>query len=164
MTNLDSVFKSWDITLLTKVHIVKAMVLPVFVYEPESWTVKKAEHQRIDAFKLQCWKRLLSVFWTARWSNQSVLKEINLNIYLKDWCWSWSSNTLAIWYEELTCWKRPWCWERLKANGKGAAEDKLIRQHHSLNGHEFEQTLGENAGYRSLACYSPWGHKESDMI
>ena len=66
MTNLDSVFKSWDITLLTKVHIVKAMVLPVVVYEPESWTVKKAEHQRIDAFKLQCWKRLLSVFWTAR--------------------------------------------------------------------------------------------------
>ena len=127
MTNLDSIFKSRDITLLTKVHIVKAMVLPVVIYEPVSWTVKNAEHRRIDAFKLQCWKRLLSVPWTARRSNQSILKEINLNIHLKDWCWSWSSNTLAIWYKEQTRWKRPWCWEKLKANGKGAAEDELVR-------------------------------------
>ena len=125
--NLDSILKSRDITLLTKVHLVKAMVFPVVMYGCESWTIKKAEHRRIDAFKLQCWKRLLSVPWTARRSNQSILKEINLNIHLKDWCWSWSSNTLAIWYKEQTHWKRPWCWEKLKANGKGAAEDELVR-------------------------------------
>ena len=77
MTNLDSVFKSRDITLLTKVHTVKAMVFPVVTYNCESWTIKKAESQRIDAFKLWCWRRLLRVPWTARRSNQSILREIN---------------------------------------------------------------------------------------
>ena len=77
MTNLDSVFKSRDITLPTKVHLVKAMVFPVVVYECESWTVKKAERRRIDAFELGCWRRLLRVPWPARRSNQSVLKEIS---------------------------------------------------------------------------------------
>ena len=76
MTNLDSIFKSRDITLLTKVFIVKAMVFPVVMYRCESWTIKKAEHQRIDAFELWCWRRLLRVPWTARRSNQSILKEI----------------------------------------------------------------------------------------
>ena len=76
MTNLDSIFKSRDITLLTKVRLVKAMVFPVFMYGCESWTVKKAEHQRTDAFELWCWKRVLRVPWTARRSNQSILKEI----------------------------------------------------------------------------------------
>ena len=76
MTNLDSIFKSRDITLPTKVHLVKAMVFPVVMYGCESWTVKKAECQRIDAFKLWCWRRLLRVPWTARRSNQSILKEI----------------------------------------------------------------------------------------
>ena len=88
------------------------------MYGCESWTIKKAEHQRIDAFELWCWRRLLRVPWTARRSNQSVLKEIILNIHRKDWCWSWNSNTLATWCEDLTQWKRPWCWERLKA-GEG---------------------------------------------
>ena len=77
MTNLDSIFKSRDFTLPTKVHLVKAMVFPVVRYGCESWTVKKAEHQRIDAFDLQCWRRLLRVPWTARRSNQSILKEIS---------------------------------------------------------------------------------------
>ena len=77
MTNLDSIFKSRDITLPTKVHLVKAMVFPVVMYGCESWTVKKAEHQRIDAFELWCWRRLLRVPWTARRSNQSILKEIS---------------------------------------------------------------------------------------
>ena len=77
MTNLDSVLKSRDISLLTKVHIVKAMVFPVVMYGCESWTIKKAEHQRIDAFELWCWRRLLRVPWTARRSNQSILKEIS---------------------------------------------------------------------------------------
>ena len=76
-TNADSVLKSRDITLLTKVHIVKAMVFPVVMYRCESWTVKKAEHQRTDAFELWCWRRLLRVPWTVRRSNQSILKEIN---------------------------------------------------------------------------------------
>ena len=77
MTNLDSIFKSRDITLPTKVHLVKAMVLPVVMYGCESWTVKKAERRRIDAFKLWCWRRLLRVPWTVRRSNQSILKEIS---------------------------------------------------------------------------------------
>ena len=77
MTNLDSILKNISITLPTKIHIVKAMVLPVVMYECESWTIKKAECQRIDAFELQCWRRHLRVLWTARRSNQSILKEIN---------------------------------------------------------------------------------------
>ena len=77
MTNVDSILKSRDITLLTKIHLVKAMVFPVIMYGCESWTVKKAEHRRIDAFDLWCWRRLLRVPWTARTSNQSILKEIS---------------------------------------------------------------------------------------
>ena len=83
MTNLDSVFKSRDITLPTKVHLVKAMVFPVVMYGCESWTVKKAEHRRIDAFELWCWRRLLRVPWTARRSNQSILKEVSRGISLE---------------------------------------------------------------------------------
>ena len=77
MTNLDSIFNSRDITLPTKVHLVKAMVFPMVMYGRESWTVKKAEHQRIDASELWCWRRLLRIPWTARRSNQSILKEIS---------------------------------------------------------------------------------------
>ena len=83
MTNLDSVFKSIDITLPTKVHLIKAMVFPVVMYGCESWTVKKAERRRIDAFELWCWRRLLRVPWTARRSNQSILKEISPGISLE---------------------------------------------------------------------------------
>ena len=83
MTNLDGIFKSRDITLRTKVHLVKALVFPVVMYECESWTVKKAEHRRIDAFKLWRWKRLLRVPWIARRSNQCILKEINPGISLE---------------------------------------------------------------------------------
>ena len=77
MTNLDSILKSRDITLPTKVHLVKAMVFPLVMYGCESWTIKKAERQRIDAFELWCWRRLLRVYWTAKRSNQSILKEIS---------------------------------------------------------------------------------------
>ena len=83
MTNLDSIFKSRDITLLTKVRLVKAMVFPAVMYGCDSWTVKKAEHRRIDAFELWCWGRLLRVHWTARRSNQSILKEISPGISLE---------------------------------------------------------------------------------
>ena len=77
MTNLESILKSRDITLPTKIRLVKGMVFPVVVYGRESWTIKKAEHQRIDAFELWCWRRLLRILWTARRSNQSILREIN---------------------------------------------------------------------------------------
>ena len=83
MTNLDSIFKSRDITLPTKVHLVKAMVFPVVMYGCESWTIKRSEHRRIDAFELWCWRRLLRVPWTARRSNQSILKEISPGISLE---------------------------------------------------------------------------------
>ena len=83
MTNLDNILKSRDITLLIKVHIVKAMVLPVVMYGCESWTIKKAEHQRMETFELWCWRRLLRVPWTARRSNQSILKEINAEYLLE---------------------------------------------------------------------------------
>ena len=93
------------------------MVFPVVMYGCESCTVKKAECQRIDAFELWCWRRLLRAPWTAKRSNQLILKETVLNVHWKDWCWS--CNTLATWCKELTHWKRPWCWERLKADGEG---------------------------------------------
>ena len=111
MTYLDSTLKSRDITLSIKVCLVKATVFLVVMYGCESWTVKKAEHWRIDAFELWCWRRLLRVPWTAR---RSVL-----GVHWKDWCWSWSSNTLATWWEDVTQLKRPWCWERLRAGGEG---------------------------------------------
>ena len=97
----------------------QAMFFPVVMYGCESRTVKKAEHWRIDAFELWCWRRLLRVLWTARRSNQSILKEISPEYSLEAWCWSWNSNTLATWCEELTHLKKPWCWERLKAGGEG---------------------------------------------
>ena len=83
-----------------------------FLYGCESWTIKKAERQRIDTFKLWCWRRLLRVPWTARRSTSQSERKSTLNIHWKDWCWRWSSNTLATWCEELIHWKRPWCWER----------------------------------------------------
>ena len=119
MTNPDSILKHRDITLSTKVHLVKAMVFPVVRYGYESWTIKKAECRRIDAFELWCWRRLLRVPWTARRSNQSILKEISSGVHWKDWCWSWNSNILSTWCKELTHLKSPWCWERLRAVGEG---------------------------------------------
>ena len=119
MTNIDSILKSRDINFSTKVRLVKAIVFPVVIYGCESWTIKKAEHWRIDAFELWCWRRLLRVPWTARRSDQSILKEMSPDIHWKAWCWSWNSNTLATWCKELTHLKRPWCWERLRAGGEG---------------------------------------------
>ena len=104
--HLDSIFKSRDITLPTKVRLVKAMVFPVVMYGCESWTVKKAERGKIDAFELWCWRRLLRVPWTTRRSSQSILKEISPGVLWKEWCWSWNCSTLATSCEELTHWKR----------------------------------------------------------
>ena len=115
MINLARVLKNRAVTLPAKVCLAKAMVFPVVMCWCESWTTNKAENWRTDAFKLWCWRKLLRVPWTARRSNQSMLKEINSEYSFKDWCWSWSANTLATWCEKLTHWKRLWCWERLKA-------------------------------------------------
>ena len=119
MTNLDSIFKSRDITLPTKVHLVKAMVIPVVMYGCDSWTVKKTECRRIDAFDLWCWRRLLRVPWTARRSNQSILKEISPGCSLEGLMLRLKLQCLATSHEELTHWKRPRCWERLKSGGEG---------------------------------------------
>ena len=115
MTNLDSVLKS-RYYFANKGPSSQGYVFLVVMYGCESWTIKKAEHRRIDALELWSWRRLLRVLWTAQRSNQSILKEMNLNIHWKDWCWS--SSTLVTWCEELTHWKSSWCWERLKAKGE----------------------------------------------
>ena len=90
---------------------------PVVMFGCESWTIKKAEGWRIDSFELWCWRRFLRVPWTARRSNQPILKEVSHEYSLEGWCWSWSSNTLVTWCEELTHLKRAWCW--LKVGGEG---------------------------------------------
>ena len=118
MTTSDSIFKSRDI-LLKNVRLVKAMVFPVVMYGCEHWTIKKAECQRTDAFELWCWRRLLRVPWTTRRSNQSILKEISPEYSLEGLMLKLKYDTLAAWCEELSHWKRPWCWERLKAGGEG---------------------------------------------
>ena len=118
MTNLDSILKSIDITLSTKVHVVQAMVFPVVVYGWESWTIKKAECRRIVTFELWCWRKLLRVPWTARRSNQSILKEIGPGCSLEG-LMKLKFQYLATWCKEMTHWKSPWCWERLRAGGEG---------------------------------------------
>ena len=117
MTKLDSKLDSRDITLPTEVHLVKAIIFPIILYGCESWTIKKAEHQRIDAFKLWYWRRPLSVPWTARRSNQSILKEISPEYSLEGLMLK--LQYFGYWWVELTHWKKPWCWERVKAGGEG---------------------------------------------
>ena len=119
MTNLDSVLKSRDITLLTKVHIVKAMVLPVVMYGCESWTIKKAECGRIDAFKLWCQRRLLRIPWSARGSNQSILKEINPEYTLEGLVLKQKLQYFGHLMGRADSLEKTWCWERLKAGGEG---------------------------------------------
>ena len=119
LTNLDSVLKSRDITLLTKVHIVKAIVFPVVKYECESWTIQKAESQRRNAFELWFWRRLLRVTYKARRSNQSILKE-NLSEYsLEGLMLMLKLQYFGHLIQRANSLERPFCWERLKAEGKG---------------------------------------------
>ena len=119
MNNLDSILKSRDITLPTKVCLVKSVVFSVVMYGCESWTVKKAEHRKIDAFELWCWRRLLRSLGLQGDPTSPSERRSVLGVHWKDWCWSWNSNTLATSCEELTHWKRPWCWEGLGAGGEG---------------------------------------------
>ena len=137
MTNLDSIFKSRDITLPTKVHLVKAKVLPVVMYGCESWTVKKAECQRIDAFKLWCWRRLFWVPWTARRSNQSILKEISAGCSLEGMMLKLKLQYFGHLMRRGLIGKdsdagRDWGQEE-----KGTTEDEMAGWHHQLDGCEF---------------------------
>ena len=139
ITNLDSILKSRDIPLPTRVHLVKAMVFPVVTYGYESWTVKKAEHQRIDAFELWCWRRLWRVPWTARKSNQSILKEINPANSLEGLMLKLI--TPILWPPDAKnwlIWKDPDAGKDWRQEEKGTTEDEMVGWHYRLNGHEFE--------------------------
>ena len=155
MTNLDSILKSRDITLLSKACLVKPMVFPVVTYGCESLTVKKAEHLRIDAFELWCWRRLLRVPWTARRSNQSILKEISPECSLKGVILKLKLQYFATWCEELTG------WERLRLGGEvdNREWDGWIA---SLTLSWVWASSGIWWYQGGLECCSPWGHKESD--
>ena len=116
---LNSILKSRDITLLMKVCLVKGTIFPEVMYRCESWTIKKAEHSRIDAFELWCWRRLLRVPWTARRSNQSILKEISPEYSLEGLMLKLKLQYFGHLVGRANSLKKPWCWERLKAKGEG---------------------------------------------
>ena len=139
------------------------MVFPAVMYGCESWTVKKAELWRINAFELWCWRRLLRVPWTARKSKQSILKEVSPEFIGRT---DVEAETSILWPPDTKSWlirKDPdagkvWRWEE-----KGTTEDEMVGWHHWLNGHEFGWTPGVGNGQEGLVCCSPWGCKESDM-
>ena len=129
--DLDSILKIRDITLPTKVHLLKAMPFPVVMCGCESWALKKAEHQRTDAFKLLSWRRLLRVSWTARRSNQSILKEINPEYSLEGLILKLKLQYVGHLIQIMIHWKRPWCWERQEE--KWMTEDELVGCHHLMD-------------------------------
>ena len=135
MTNLDSILKNRGITLPTKVHLVKALVFPVVMYGRESWTTKKAECWRIVAFELWCWRRLLRVPWTARWSNQ---KENQSWIFIgRTYA---EAETPILWPPDVKnwlIWKDPGAGKNWRKEDKGISEDEMVGWHHRLNGYEF---------------------------
>ena len=155
VTNLGSVLKSRDTTLLTEVHRVKAMVFPVVTYGGESCTVKKAEHQRIDIFKLWCWRRLPRVPWTARRSNQSILREINPEYSLEGLMLNLKLQYFGHLMQIADSLEKP--------RMLGKIESRRRRGHQRMRWLELGQTLGDGDGQRGLACCSPWGHEESNV-
>ena len=163
MTSLDSILKSRDITLLTKVHLVKAMVFPAVMYGCESWTTKKAECWRIDAFELWYWRRLLRVPWTARRSNQLILKEISPEYSLEGLMLKLKLQYFGHLMQRAYSLEKPWCWERLKAGGD---EDNRGWDGWMASPNRWTWV---SATFRSwwwkgsLARCSPWDHKESDL-
>jgi len=161
MTNPDSILKSRDVTLPTKVHLVKGMVFPVVMYRCESWTIKKAELRRIDALELWCWRRLLRVPWTARRSNQSILKEISPEYSLEGLI-----VMPKLQYFGHLMWRTDSLEKTLmlgKTEGRRRRGQQRIRWLDGIHGHECEQALGVGHEQGSLACCSPWGCKETDM-
>ena len=159
MTNLDSILKNRDITLPTKVYLVKVMVFPVVIYGCESWTVKKAERRKIDDFELWCWRRLLRVPWTARRSNQFILKEISPGCSLEGRILKPKLQYFGHLMRRAE--------KTLMLGGIGGREGDSRGWdggwHHWLDGHEFEWTLGAGDGQGGLVCCGSWGHKEMDM-
>ena len=160
MTHLDSILKSRENTLPAKVCLVKAMVFSVVRYGCESWTIKKAEHRKIDAFELWSWRGLLGVLWTARRSKQSILKEISPEYALEGLMLKLKLQYFGHLMRRADSLEKTLIRETLKATGERMAEDEMVRWHHQLSGYEFEQTLGDGDRQGSLACYDPWVHKE----
>ena len=140
MTNLDSILKSRDITLPTKVRLVKAMIFPVVMYGCETWTIKKAEEGIIDAFELWCWRRLLRVPWTARRSNQSILEEISPGYSLEGLMLKMKLQYFGHLMLRTDSLKKTLIdvGERLKVGGEGDKENEMVGWHHQLDGHESE--------------------------
>ena len=153
MTNLDSIWKSRDITLPTKVHLVKAMVFPVVIYGCRSWTIKKADHWRTDAFELLCWRRLLKVPWTARRANQSILKEINPEYSLEGLLLKLKFQYFGHLMQRADSLKRPWCWENLRAGGEGGKQrmrwlDGIVDSMY-MNFSKLQETVKEREAWRA---------------
>ena len=162
MTNLDSIFKSRDITLPTKASLVKAMVFPVVMYGGERWTVKKAECRRIDAFELWCWRRLLRILWTARRSNQSILKEISPGISLEGMMLKLKLQYFSHLMRRVNSLEKTDAGRDLGQEEKGTTEDEMAGWHHQLDRHGFGWTPGVDDGQGGLACCNSWGRKELD--
>ena len=151
--NLDSIFKSRDITLPTKVHLVKVMVFPAVMYGCESWTVKKAEHRRTDAFELWCWRRLLRVPWNAKRSNQSILKEISPGCSLEGLILKLKLQYFGHLIQRGDSFEKkdPDAGKDWGQEDKGTTEDEMAGWHHRLNGHKFGWTPGVGDGRGGLA-------------
>ena len=160
---LDSILKSRDITLPTKDCLVKAMVFPVVMYGCESWTIKKPEHQRINTFDLWCWRRLLKVPWTARRSNQPILKEISPEYSLEGLMLKLKLQYFGHLMRRTDSMEKTLMLGKTEGRKRGTTEDEVFGWDHQINGHEFEQALGVGDGQGSLECCSPWGRKESVM-
>ena len=159
MTNLDSILKS---RLPTKVHLVKAMVFPVVRYGCESWTIKKAECRRVDAFELWCWRRLLRVPWTARRCNLSILKEISPECSLEGLMLKLKPQYFGHLMWRTDSLEKILMLGKIECEKKGTAEDEIVGWHHWLSGYEFGWTPGVGDGQGGLACCSSWTRKESD--
>ena len=157
INNLGSILKSRDITLPTKYWIVKAMVFPVVMYGYESWTIKKAEHQKMDAFELWCWRRLLRVPWTARRSNYSILKEINPECSLERLMLKLKLQYFGHLMQRLDSLEKTDIAKDWRREEKGMTEDEMVEWHLQHDGHEFEQASGVGDGEGSLVCCSPLG-------
>ena len=139
MTNLDSILKSRDITLPIKVRLVKAVVFPVVMYGCVSWAIKRAEHRRIDAFELWCWRRLLRVPWTARRSNQFILKEIGPGCSLEGLMLKLKLQYFGHLMQRADSFEKTLMLGKIEGRRrKGTTEDEMVRRHHQLNGHGFE--------------------------
>ena len=162
MTNLDSILKSRDITLPTKVHLVKAMVFPVAMYGCESWTIKKAEGWRIDTFELLWWRRLLRVPWTARRSNQSILKEISPECSLEGLMLKLLLQYFGHQMQRDDSFEKTLMLGKIEGRRRRGRQDEMVGWHHWFNGHEFGWTPGVGDGKGGLVCCGSWGLKESN--